>query len=70
MSFTKEDFEREYIKAMWPKLSPEERRDGLEELPLEERLSGLTDEEIQKYLSNRRAEAPASKRKPKGKKRG
>jgi len=70
MSFTKQDFEREYFKAMWPMLSPEEQKESLEGVPLATRLAGLTEEEVQQYFRNRDADNPAAKRKPKVKKRG
>lgn len=68
MSFTKEDFEREYFKFMWPKLSPEEQKEALEDTPLATRLAGVTEEEVQKYFRKRAEDTPNSKGKPKRKK--
>jgi hypothetical protein len=45
MSFTMEDFKRQYIKEHFPQLSPEEREEVLRSLPPEERLAGLPPEE-------------------------
>lgn len=50
MPYTWVDFERDYIKEHFPELTPEERRTILESLPLEERLAGLSAEQIQQYL--------------------
>ncbi len=57
MPYTWADFERDYFKE---NLTPEERRAVLESLPLEERLAGLSAEQIQQYLK-RSASGHASK---------
>ena len=69
MSFTMQDFEREYNKKNFLRLSPKERREAIESLPLEERLAlaGLSEEEIREYVhkhASRKAEtSPKLKRK-------
>ena len=58
MSYTIEDFERDYFKEHFAKLTPKERRKFLEALPpkdlqalpLEKRLAGLSVEQIREYL--------------------
>jgi hypothetical protein len=44
MSFTWKDFEREYFKKHFPKLTPQEREEVLRTVPPEERLAGLPPE--------------------------
>ena len=67
MSLTMQEFERDYIAKRLPKLSPEDRRKAVESLPLEERLAGLSEEEIREYLrkhaSKKTDTPPKSKRK-------
>ena len=41
LSYTMEDFVRDYIKEHFPKLTPEEQQEVLESLPPEKRLVGL-----------------------------
>jgi hypothetical protein len=45
MSYTMEDFNRQYIKERFARLTPEEREEVLRSLPPEERLAGLPPEE-------------------------
>ena len=77
MSYTMEDFRRDYLKKHLAKLTPEERREILDHLPAEERLAGLppeqrlaglSDEQIRQYLHQRASERPAEPRKPRRKK--
>jgi hypothetical protein len=68
MSYTMEDFKRDYVREYFPKLSPKERRQMLEALPLEERLAGLSPEQIREYLDKLAAERSSPARKPKRKK--
>jgi hypothetical protein len=80
MSYTMEDFKRDYIKEHFPKLTPEEQRDileglpperrreVLEVLPPEERLASLSAEEIRQYLDKLAARRPAEPRKSRRKK--
>jgi hypothetical protein len=79
MSFTMEDFKRQYVKEHFAKLTPEERRQALERLspedrrevlqslPAEERLAGLSAEQIRQYLDQLTAGRPAEPRKPRRK---
>ncbi|HZT79123.1 MAG TPA: hypothetical protein VFA26_02790 [Gemmataceae bacterium] len=64
MSFTMEDFRRQFVKEHLPQLTPEERRDVLKSLPPEERLAGLSAEQIRKYLAKLQAGRPTRTRKP------
>ncbi|HEV3257013.1 MAG TPA: hypothetical protein VG013_09055 [Gemmataceae bacterium] len=67
MSFTMEDFKREYFKEHFAKLTPEEQRDVLQALPPEKRLAGLSEEQIRQYLDRLAAGRPAAPRKPRRK---
>jgi Mg/Co/Ni transporter MgtE len=75
MSYTMEDFKRQYVKEHFARLTPEEQREALERLspehrrevlrslpaqeqeemvrslPPEQRLAGLSEEEIRQYLN-------------------
>jgi hypothetical protein len=64
VSFTMEDFNRQYIKEHFPQLSPEEREEALRSLPVEERLAGLSAEQIRQYLARLSPQPRASARKP------
>jgi hypothetical protein len=68
MAFTMEDFRREYIKKHLPQLTPAEQQDVLQSLPPEERLAGLSVEQIRKYLEERTASRPTAPRKQRRKK--
>jgi hypothetical protein len=80
MTYTMEDFNRQYAKDRFKKLTPEEqqellqslppeqRRQVMESLPLEERLAGLSAEQIRQYLEQLSAGRPAARRKPRRKK--
>lgn len=77
VSFTMEDFNRQYIKEHFPQLPPEEREEVLKALPpeerlaglpLEERLAGLSAEQIRQYLDQLTARRSAGGRKPRRKK--
>jgi hypothetical protein len=77
MSFTMEDFNRQYIKERFRRLTPQERLEVLRSLPLEERLAGLapeerlaglSEEQIREYLDQLTAGRPAAPRKPRRKK--
>jgi hypothetical protein len=41
MPYTMEDFNRQYVKDHFVQLTPEEQREALQALPLEQRLAGL-----------------------------
>jgi hypothetical protein len=68
MPYTMEDFERDYIKEHFPKLTPQEQQEVLQSLPLEKRLAGLSPEQIRQYLEQLTAGRPAAPRKPRRKK--
>ncbi len=80
MSYTMEDFQRDYFKEQYAKLTPEKRRELvqslppeerqklLESVPLEQRLAGLSPEQIRQYLDQLTARRPAGPRKPRRKK--
>jgi hypothetical protein len=68
MAFTMEDFKRQYVMEHFPKLTPQEREKVLKSLPPEERLAGLSAEQIRQYLDKLAAERPAAPRKPRRKK--
>ena len=88
MSYTMEDFNRQYVKEHFTRLTPEERREVLRSLPPEEqeevlqslppevlqslppeqRLAGLSEEQIRQYLERLRAGHPAAPRKSRRKK--
>jgi hypothetical protein len=64
MSYTMEDFNRQYNKEHFRKLTPEEQREVLRSLPPEELLGVLSAEQIREYLDRVTAERPAASRKP------
>ena len=79
MSYTIEDFKHDYIKKHLPQLTPEERRELLQSLPLKERrevlqslppeelLAALSAEQIRQHLDQRTAAHPVESRKPRRK---
>jgi len=68
MPFTMEDFDNWYTREHFPKLTPEERREVLKSLPVEELLGALSAEEMRHYLEQLTAGSPARPRKPRRKK--
>jgi hypothetical protein len=68
MPFTMEDFQRQFVKDHFPKLTPKEQQEVLQMLPPEERLAGLSADEIRQYLDRLTAEHPTRPRKPRRKK--
>jgi hypothetical protein len=80
VSFTIEDFNRQYIKERFARLTPEEQQEALQALPPEQqqqvlqalpperRLAGLSAEQIRQYLDQLSARRTASARKPRRKK--
>jgi hypothetical protein len=75
--YTMKDFERDYMKKHLPKLTPQERQDVLQALPVEERLAGLPPEarlaglsveQIRQYLDQVTAGHRVPPRKPRRKK--
>ncbi len=67
VGYTMEDFKRDYIKEHFPELTPTEKQEVLQKLSLEERLAGLSPEEIERFLEQRKAERPSRSRKPRRK---
>jgi hypothetical protein len=68
MPYTMDDFKRQYAKEHFTMLTPEERREALEGLSPEERLAGLTPDQIRQYLDRLSGKHPAAPRKPRRKK--
>lgn len=68
MSYTMEDFKRDYVKEHFPQLTPEEQEEVLKSLPPERRLAGLSVEQIRQYLDRMTTGRPAASRKPRRKK--
>jgi hypothetical protein len=80
MTFTMEDFQRQYVKDHFAKLTPEEQQEVLrslspekqqevlQALPPEKRLAGLSAEQIRQYLDQLTAGGPAQAHKPRRKK--
>ena len=67
MSYTMADYRRDKAKEYVESLSAEQRRQILARLPLEERLAGLSPQEISRYLKNLQAKRSPRKRKPRRK---
>lgn len=68
MPFTMEDFRRQFLRESLQRLSPKERAKMLKAIPPEERLAGLTEEQIREYLDRLSGEHHAPPRKPRRKK--
>jgi hypothetical protein len=68
MPFTMEDFNRQFIMEHFSELTPEQRKKVLRAIPPEERLAGLTEEQIQEYLDRALAGQSARTRKLRRKK--
>ena len=71
--YTMEDFNRQYIKDHFARLTPEEQEEVLQRLPPERRLAGLPPEQrlaglspaqIRQYLDQLTSGRPAAPRKP------
>ncbi len=62
MSYTMQDFTRDFIKEHFPELTPEQRLEILRSMPLEERLAGMSDEQIRHYLEHQTAARSAKPR--------
>jgi hypothetical protein len=76
MPYTMEDFQRQFVKEHFAKLTPEEQEELLQALPperrlaglsAEKRLAGLSAEQIRQYLDRMSAARPAAPRKPRRK---
>jgi hypothetical protein len=57
--YSMEDFNRQFAKEHFKKLTPQERREAPESLPPEERLAGLSAEQIRQYLDQLTAQRSA-----------
>jgi hypothetical protein len=79
MSYTMEDFRRDYAKEYFGQLTPEEQREAVErlsperrqkliELLLRDRLAGLSEKQAGQYLDELAGGQPAKPRKPRRKK--
>ena len=77
MVYTMEDFNREYLRKHFARLTPEEQAELLQQLPPEQRLAGLTEEQrlaglteeqIRQYLDRLSGDRSAAARKPRRKK--
>jgi hypothetical protein len=68
MAYTMEDFNRDYIKEHFPKLTPKEQQEVLQSLPPEKRLAGMSAEQIRQYLDQLTAGHATPPRKPRRKK--
>jgi len=80
MTYTMEDFKRDYYRERFLQMSPEEQQDllqslppekqqeFLQSLPLEKRLAGLSAEQVREYLDRLTAGRPVEPRKPRRKK--
>jgi hypothetical protein len=79
MSYTMEDFRRDYAKEHFARLTPQEQREALERLspeqrrevlqalPPEDRLAGLSEEQLRQFLDQLAARRAAQPRKPRRK---
>lgn len=79
MTYTMEDFKRQYVKDHFAQLTQEEQREALEALsperlrellqalPLEERLAGLSEEQVRQLLDRLAAGRTTRPRKPRRK---
>jgi hypothetical protein len=68
VSFTMEDFNRQYIQKHFARLTPEEQEQVLRSVPPERRLAGLSEEQIRQYLERLHEGRPAAPRRPRRKK--
>jgi hypothetical protein len=77
MPFTMEDFQRQFFRKNFPKLSRKDREDILKSVPVEERLAGLpvddllaglTEEQMRQLLERLSSTTPTPPRKPRRKK--
>ena len=66
VAYTIQDYVREHLQEKLLQLPPEEQKAVLEKLPAEQRLEGLSTQEIENYLKRRRQAAPTRKRKKPG----
>jgi hypothetical protein len=67
MAYTMEDFQRQYAKEHFARLTPEEQEEVLQSLPPERRLAGLSAEQIRQYLDQLTTRPSGGPRKPRRK---
>src|SRR5262249_26265561 len=67
MSYTMQDFRRDYVKEHFPKLTPEQQKGLLQSLPPEKLLEALSPEQIKQYLAKLTARHRSEPRKPRRK---
>jgi hypothetical protein len=68
MSYTMADFERDYFKKRFAKLTVDQQQQWLGSVPMEARLAGLSVDEIRQYLDRVTAGRPTGPRKPRRRK--
>lgn len=66
--YTMQDFLREYNRKQFMRMTREEQQEALQQLTVEQRLAGLSAEQIQEYLDRLTAQKPAPAKKPRRKK--
>jgi len=69
MPFTMQDFEREYIKDKLPQLPEEEQVDVLANVSVKTRLTGVSKEQLRRYLEEMDSKPTKAMNKPKRKKK-
>jgi hypothetical protein len=67
MPFTIEDFQRQYVKEHFSRLTPQEQEELLQSLPPERRLAGLSEEQVRRLLERMAGRHPSQPRKPRRK---
>jgi hypothetical protein len=65
--YTMDDFVRDYFTKTFEKMTPAEREDFLQKLPLKTRMAGASAEQIQEYLDQLKANRKTEPRKPRRK---
>ena len=68
MSYTMEDFKRDFLREQFAKLTRRERQQMMQSLPVEDRLAGLSAEQIRRYLERLTGDRPSPPKKPRRKK--
>jgi hypothetical protein len=63
MSYTMQDFRRDYVIEHFPRLTPDQRAKVLQSLPPKELLAALSEEQIQQLLNQLTAGRPSAPRK-------
>jgi hypothetical protein len=67
MSFTMQDFVRQVMKEEFEEMTPAEREEFLQSVPLKSRLAGLSEDQLQEYLNQLKASRKTETRKPRRK---